>query len=75
MSNKPHPERVNPGIALKALEAAGYNWQEAWTQYVLLHYRATGNLAPGCHMRDLLQHYTDHGVENRPRPERGSRHG
>jgi hypothetical protein len=47
-----HPERVNSHIAELALVQATKRGS-AWTDYILVHYRATGNLAPGCDARDF----------------------
>ncbi|OGF53946.1 MAG: hypothetical protein A2Z21_09355 [Candidatus Fraserbacteria bacterium RBG_16_55_9] len=54
---KPHLERVDRRLAEDALEMARGNRQLAWTEYVLLHFRRTGDLAPGCDMADLLAWY------------------
>ena len=50
---KPRPERVIPELARKALAEAKQR-THIWTHYILLHYRATDDLAPGCDYRDLL---------------------
>ena len=50
---KDHPERVHPEIAWQALSVATQR-THIWTEYILLHFRSTGNLAPGCDLRDLL---------------------
>ena len=49
---KAHPERVIPALAQKALEETDQR-AALYTHYIILHYRATGNLAPGCDARDL----------------------
>ncbi len=50
---KLHPERVHPEIARQALAQASQR-THIWTEYILLHFHSTGNLAPGCDYRDLL---------------------
>lgn len=49
---KSHPERVHPEIARQALAQASQR-THVYTEYILLHYRATGKLPPGCDARDL----------------------
>ena len=55
-SKKTHPELVNPAIARFAIGKAKLR-TECYTQYIVLHFRQTGNLAPGCDNRDLLAWY------------------
>ncbi len=50
---KAHPERVHPEMARQAINQATQR-SHAWTEYILLHFRSTGKLAPGCDARDLL---------------------
>ncbi len=50
---KSHPERVHPEIARQALSVATQR-THVFTEYILLHFRSTGKLAPGCDARDLL---------------------
>ncbi len=50
---KAHPERVHPRMALEALRRASGDRQTAWTKYIIIHYNASGGLAPGCDARDL----------------------
>jgi hypothetical protein len=52
MSKKDHPEKVIPTLARAALGDTDQRGA-VWTHYILRHYRATGNLAPGCDARDL----------------------
>ena len=52
MTTKAHPERVDPELARRAVGQATQR-THCYTQYIMLHYRATGNLAPGCDARDL----------------------
>lgn len=56
MAKKAHPERVNPEIARLAIGRATMR-THCYTEYIILHYRATGNLAPGCDARDLYAWY------------------
>jgi hypothetical protein len=49
-------ERVIPQLAIKALERAK-DCGSVFTEYILLHYRDTGNLAPGCDNKDLIAWY------------------
>ena len=53
MTKRAKPELVDSHLAYQALDKAGGDRQTAWTQYILLHFRATGRLAPGCDMKDL----------------------
>ena len=50
---KVHPERVIPELAQLAMADCKVR-TEAYTHYILRHYRATGDLAPGCDARDLI---------------------
>lgn len=54
---KSNIDRVIPPLAERALSDANGDCQLAWTKYILLHYRATGKLAPGCDNRDLQEFY------------------
>ena len=56
MTKKAHPERVNPELARQAIRKAKLR-TECYTQYIIAHFRNTGNLAPGCDNRDLLAWY------------------
>jgi hypothetical protein len=49
---KPNPIRVRPELAYKAIDEADQR-TAVYTHYIILHYRATGSLAPGCDARDL----------------------
>ena len=53
---KPHPELVIEAILRKAMERAK-DRQSAFSEYIRLHYQATGNLAPGCDARDFFAAY------------------
>jgi hypothetical protein len=44
--------RVHPNLALLAICDTDERGK-VWTHYILRHYRATGNLAPGCDAADL----------------------
>jgi len=52
MASKPNPDKVHPGMARQAVKNSKAR-NEVYSQYILLHYRATGKLAPGCDARDL----------------------
>jgi len=58
---KPDKSKVHPGMARKALEMASGDRQLAYTKYILLHYRSTGRLLPGCDSRDLHAFYEKEG--------------
>jgi len=51
---KPKPEKVIPNLAIKAYEATGGEMNKVYSEYIRLHYRATGQLAPGCDAKDLI---------------------
>jgi len=53
---KAHPEKVDPGIGRMAIKQAK-DRQSSWTQYIVLHFRHTGNLVPGCDARDWYAWY------------------
>lgn len=53
MAHRAHPERVNPELAQAAIEAAHGDRQAVYTHYIVLHFHATGQLAPGCDAADL----------------------
>lgn len=60
MARRLHPELVYPVIAEKAMETTIANGDQRgtlFTYYIILHYRGTGKLAPGCDFRDLLAWY------------------
>lgn len=46
------PEKVIPELARLAVRDTDQRTC-VWTQYILRHYRTTGNPAPGCDARDL----------------------
>ncbi len=52
MSGKPHPERVVVALVEKALET-GKDRQSLFSEYIRLHFRATGRLSPGCDAKDF----------------------
>ena len=54
MARKADPSKVWGSAALKALDRAKVV-SEAYTEYILIHYKATGTLAPGCDARDLIE--------------------
>jgi len=47
-----HPELVIPELARQAMKGCKVR-MHVYSQYIMAHYRATGNLAPGCDARDL----------------------
>jgi hypothetical protein len=49
---KSHPEKVIPALLEKAI-ATGKERNSLWSEYIVAHYRATGNLAPGCDAKDF----------------------
>lgn len=49
--------KVYPGLADAAYEAVKGDRQAAYNQYIKLHYRQTGRLAPGCDNKDLQAYY------------------
>jgi len=51
-SKKEHPERVHPEMARAAIAKATQR-THVYTEYIILHYRQTGKLAPGCDACDL----------------------
>jgi len=58
MAKKAHPEKVDPGIGRQAMKRAK-DRQSSYSEYIRLHYQATGNLAPGCDARDWLAKNSD----------------
>lgn len=50
---KGNPEKVNPVLAREAWQRAKGERTKAYSEYIRLHYQATGSLAPGCDNRDL----------------------
>ena len=50
---KADSSRCHPEFVRKALSLANGDKQAAFTRYIQLHYRATGNLAPGCDAKDF----------------------
>ena len=45
--------KVDPTIAREALRQAGHDRGKAYSEYIRLMFRSTGNLAPGCDNKDL----------------------
>lgn len=55
---KAHPEHVIPECARQAMSKCQPGQRAAlFSQYILLHYRGTGKLAPGCDALDLYAWY------------------
>ena len=61
---KPDISKVIPALARQALELAGGDRKVAYSRYIELHYRNTGNLAPGCDNKDLQAFYDSKEVEH-----------
>lgn len=45
--------RCYPPMAIKALEQANGDRQKAYSEYIRLHFQATGYIAPGCDAKEL----------------------
>jgi thermostable 8-oxoguanine DNA glycosylase len=56
MTIKVHLERVNPDLAISAMSGCTQR-THLYTEYILRHYRLTGQLAPDCDARDLYAWY------------------
>jgi len=59
---KPKPELIYPTLAREAWKMAKGVRNASYSQYILLHYRATGSLVPGCDARDLFAWYDQNSV-------------
>lgn len=57
-----NPDKVNPVMALEALQRAKGNRKAAYSEYIRLTYQATGSLVPGCDNRDLQAFYDKEGL-------------
>lgn len=53
MPPKARPERVDPTVGQAVMQETK-DRQRSWTLYIIAHWRATGDLAPGCDARDWL---------------------
>lgn len=51
--SKPKPEKAVPSMVIAALQRAAGDVKAAWSQYIIVHYRATGSLNPGCDAKDF----------------------
>jgi len=49
--------KVHPEMARAALKNANGKRNGAYSQYILLWYRSTGRLSPGCNAKDLQNFY------------------
>ena len=58
---KPDISKVIPALARQALLLAGGDRKAAYSRYIVLHYRNTGKLAPGCDNKDLQAFYEKEG--------------
>lgn len=45
--------KANPRMAMEALHRTNGDRQKAWSEYIRLHFRSTGSLAPGCDAKDF----------------------
>jgi len=54
---KPNISKVNLVMAKQALINAKSDRKKAYSQYIILHFHATGNLAPGIDNKDLQAYY------------------
>ena len=54
--SKVHVEDVNPDLAIAAIRGCTQR-THLYSQYIIAHYRLTGQLAPGCDARDLYAWY------------------
>lgn len=57
MKRKGNFNKVNPRMALVALERAGGDRKRAYSEYIRLMFQTTGRLAPACDNRDLQAFY------------------
>jgi hypothetical protein len=62
---KAHPEKVIPQLADRAI-ATGKERNALFSEYIVLHWRATGNLAPGCDTRDFIAYLDSKQKERTP---------
>jgi hypothetical protein len=53
---------VMPKAADEALRLAKGDRKAAYSQYIILMYRATGRLVPGCDNKDLQAYYDKKGM-------------
>lgn len=60
MAKKADPGKVNASIAIQALRLAKGDLQAVYSQYIKVHFRQTGKLAPGCDNRDLQAWIADY---------------
>ena len=58
MARKAHPEKVDPSIGYEVMTEAT-DRQGSWSDYIVAHYRATGDLVPGCDARDWFAWYDE----------------
>mgnify|MGYP007082076485 FL=1 len=56
---KPDKNKVHSEAARQAIINADGQRNAAYSQYILLMYRSTGRLAPGCDAKDLQAWYDD----------------
>lgn len=63
--SKPDPKKVNPGRAQAAYDAAK-DRQSAYSEYIRLTFRQTGQLAPGCDAKDLIAFFDQNGMGEKP---------
>jgi len=61
---------VNRNIAVVALKNADEDRQKAYSQYIILMYRSTGRLSPGCNAKDLQAFYDKEDEDGQERKHR-----
>lgn len=54
MARKGNAKKVVPEIGIQAIRRAQQR-THAWTEYIIVHFRTTGNLAPGCDAVDFYE--------------------
>lgn len=59
---KINTDRVIPKFADEALRLAKGDRKAAYSQYIILMFKATGKPVPGCDNRDLQAYYDSKGV-------------
>lgn len=61
MMGKPDISKVIPALARQALLLADGDRKATYSRYIVLHYRDTGKLTPGCDNKDLQEFYEKEG--------------
>ncbi len=60
MARKGHADRVEPVYARQAIARATRR-THVWSEYIVVHFRSTGQLAPGCDYVDLYEWMSQRG--------------